>query len=91
MQRRTTGIDIGLLGNVPSWASLYGLKTFNRDEIARLLDLSTRKIATRDHVDLMTNFDCNRVSQPGRDRSTGDYKAAAGLSSVAVGDAVATG
>jgi hypothetical protein len=79
------GIDIGLLGNVPSWASLYGLKTFNRDEIARLLDLS-KEDRDGEHVDLITNFDCNRVfNLVGTD--PGDYKAAAGLSSVAVGDA----
>ena len=29
------GIEIGLLGNVPSWLALYGMNTFNRDEIAR--------------------------------------------------------
>jgi hypothetical protein len=54
------GIDIGLLGNVPNWASLYGLKTFNRDEIARLLGL-TDQDRDGENVDLITNFDCNRV------------------------------
>jgi len=79
------GIDIGLLGNVPSWATLYGLRTFNRDEIARLLGLSEQD---RDggNVDLITNFDCNRVFNL-VGTNPGDYKAAAGLSSLAVGDA----
>ena len=79
------GIDIGLLGNVPNWASLYGLKTFNRDEIARLLGLSAQD-RDGDHVDLITNFDYNRVFNL-VGTNPGDYKAAGGLSSVAVGDA----
>jgi hypothetical protein len=79
------GIDIGLLGNVPAWATLYGIKTFNRDEIARLLGLS---VDDRDgeHVDLITNFDCSRVFNL-VGTNPGDYKTAAGLSSAAVGDA----
>jgi hypothetical protein len=79
------GIDIGLLGNVPAWATLYGIRTFNRDEIARLLGLS---IDDRDgeNVDLITNFDCSRVFNL-VGTNPGDYKVAAGLSSTAVGDA----
>jgi hypothetical protein len=79
------GIDIGLLGNVPNWATLYGLRTFNRDEIARLLDLAP---VDRDgeHVDLITNFDSSRVFNL-VGTNPGDYKAAAGLASVAVGEA----
>ena len=34
------GIEVGLLGNVPGWLSLYGMNTFNRDEIAKLLGLT---------------------------------------------------
>jgi len=79
------GIEIGLLGNVPNWASLYGLKTFNRDEIARLLGLSEQD-RDGEHVDLITNFDYSRVFNL-VGTNPGDYKAAAGLSSVAVGDA----
>jgi hypothetical protein len=79
------GIDIGLLGNVPNWASLYGIKTFNRDEIARLLGLSKRD-RDGENVDVITNFDCNRVFNL-VGTNPGDYKAAAGLSAVAVGDA----
>jgi hypothetical protein len=79
------GIDIGLLGNVPAWATLYGIRTFNRDEIARLLGLS---IEDRDgeNVDVITNFDCSRVFNL-VGTNPGDYKVAAGLSSTAVGDA----
>jgi hypothetical protein len=79
------GIDIGILGNVPSWAALYGISTFNRDEIARLLGL-TAEDRDGDHVDVITNFDCNRVFNL-VGTNPGDYKAAAGLSSVAVGEA----
>jgi hypothetical protein len=38
------GIDLGIIGNVPDWFSLYGINTFNRDEIAKRLALK-RKIA----------------------------------------------
>jgi len=79
------GIDIGVLGNVPSWAALYGLKTFNRDEIATLLGL-TKKDRDGEHVDVLTNFDCSRVFNL-VGTNPGDYKAAGGLSSAAVGDA----
>lgn len=79
------GIDIGILGNVPSWAALYGIKTFNRTEIAKLLGLS-KKDQDGDNVDVLTHFDCNRVFNL-VGTNPGDYKAAAGLSSVAVGDA----
>jgi hypothetical protein len=79
------GIDIGLLGNVPAWATLYGIKTFNRDEIARLLGLSNDD-RDGENVDLITNFDCSRVFNL-VGTNPGDYKAAAGLSSAAVGDA----
>jgi len=79
------GIDIGLLGNVPNWATLYGLRTFNRDEIARLLGLSAQE-RDGENVDLITNFDCNRVFNL-VGTNPGDYKAAAGLASIAVGDA----
>ena len=79
------GIDIGILGNVPTWAALYGIKTFSRDEIAKLLGLS-KKDRDGDNVDVLTNFDCNRVFNL-VGTNPGDYKAAAGLSSLAVGDA----
>jgi hypothetical protein len=79
------GIDIGLLGNVPAWATLYGIRTFNRDEIARLLGLSMED-RDGENVDLITNFDCSRVFNL-VGTNPGDYKVAAGLSSTAVGDA----
>jgi hypothetical protein len=78
------GIEIGLLGNVPSWLSLYGMNTFNRTEIAKLLDLPANP--DDDNVDLITNFDADRVFNL-VGTNPGDYKVAAGLSSTAVGDA----
>jgi hypothetical protein len=79
------GIEISLLGNVPRWASLYGINTFNRSEIAALLGL-TSETRDGDNVDIITNFEPSRVfNLVGTD--PGDYKAADGLSSAAVGDA----
>ena len=79
------GIDIGLLGNVPKWLSLYGMNTFNRDEIATLLALGP-DLRDGENVDVLTNFDSSRVFNL-VGTNPGDYKAAAGLSSMAVGDA----
>jgi hypothetical protein len=79
------GIEVGLLGNVPSWLKLYGMNTFNRDEIARLLGL-TKTQRDGDNVDIITNFDATRVFNL-VGTNPGDYKAAGGLSSFAVGDA----
>ncbi len=79
------GIEVGVLGNVPNWFSLYGMNTFNRDEIARLLGLSKQQ-RDEDNVDIVTNFDACRVFNL-VGTNPGDYKAAGGLSSMAVGDA----
>ena len=79
------GIDMGLLGNVPKWLSLYGMNTFNRDEIATLLALGPG-LRDGENVDVLTNFDSSRVFNL-VGTNPGDYKAAAGLSSMAVGDA----
>jgi PGAP1-like protein len=79
------GIEIGLLGNVPSWLSLYGMNTFNRDEIARLLALADTD-KDGENVDLITHFDATRVFNL-VGTNPGDYAAAAGLSSAAVGEA----
>jgi hypothetical protein len=79
------GIEIGLLGNVPKWASIYGMNTFNRDEIANLLGLAPPD-RDGENVDLITNFDADRVFNL-VGTNPGDYKAAAGLSSLAVGEA----
>jgi hypothetical protein len=79
------GIEVGVLGNVPSWFSLYGMNTFNRDEIARLLGLSKQQ-RDGDNVDIVTNFDADRIFNL-VGTNPGDYKAAAGLSSFAVGEA----
>jgi hypothetical protein len=79
------GIEVGVLGNVPSWLSLYGMNTFNRDEIARLLALKKTQ-RDGDNVDIVTNFDANRIfNLVGTDSA--DYRVAGGLSSAAVGDA----
>ncbi|MBC7777851.1 MAG: hypothetical protein H7246_20625 [Phycisphaerae bacterium] len=79
------GIEVGMLGNVPGWLSLYGLNTFNRSEIAGLLGL-TKPQRDGDNVDLVTNFDASRMFNL-VGTNPGDYKAAAGLASFAVGDA----
>ena len=79
------GIEVGILGNVPAWFSLYGMNTFNRDEIARLLAL-TKQQRDGDDVDIVTNFDASRIFNL-VGTNPGDYKAAAGLSSFAVGEA----
>jgi hypothetical protein len=79
------GIDIGLLGNVPRWLSLYGMNTFNRDEIADLLAL-TQALRGGPDVDVITNIAASRVFNL-VGTNPADYKAAAGLSSAAVGDA----
>lgn len=79
------GIEISLLGNVPNWLSLYGMNTFNRDEAAAVLGLTTEQ---RDSgaVDIVTNFDASRIFNL-VGTNPGDYKVAAGLSSAAVGEA----
>jgi hypothetical protein len=79
------GIEVGLLGNVPNWFSLYGMNTFNRDEIAKLLAL-TKAQRDEENVDIVTNFDASRIFNL-VGTNPGDYKAAAGLSSFAVGEA----
>jgi pimeloyl-ACP methyl ester carboxylesterase len=78
------GIDVGFFGNVPQWLSLYGIKTFNRQEIAELLGLTGD--LDGENVDIVTNFDANRVFNL-VGTNPADYKVAAGLSSAFVGDA----
>ncbi len=79
------GIEVGVLGNVPGWLSLYGLNTFSRAEIAGLLGLVTPQ-RDGESVDTLTNFDASRVFNL-VGTNPGDYKTAAGLSSFAVGEA----
>ncbi|MEO6236900.1 MAG: hypothetical protein ABIQ52_07845 [Vicinamibacterales bacterium] len=79
------GIEIGLLGNVPKWLSLYGMNTFNRDEIANLLALPAT-LRDGDNVDVVANFDPSRVFNL-VGTNPGDYKAGGGLSSAAARDA----
>jgi hypothetical protein len=79
------GIDIGLLGNVPPWLSLYGMNTFSRDVAATFLGLTDDE-RDKGAIDIVTNFDAAKVfNLVGTD--PGDYKVAAGLSSAAVGEA----
>jgi hypothetical protein len=79
------GIEIGLLGNVPPWLSVYGMNSFNRTVIAGLMGLPG-VVSNKDPVDIVTNFDASRIfNLVGTD--PGDYKVAAGLSSAAVGEA----
>jgi len=79
------GIDISLLGNIPSWLALYGMNTFSRDVAAGLLALADDQ---RDNgaVDIVTNFDASRIFNL-VGTNPGDYRAAAGLSSAAAGEA----
>jgi hypothetical protein len=61
------------------------MNTFNRDEAAGFLGLTTEQ-RDGDSIDIVTNFDPSRVfNLVGTD--PGDYKVAAGLSSAAVGAA----
>jgi hypothetical protein len=81
------GIEVGVLGNVPNWLSLYGLNTFNRKEIAKLLGLANlpKTQLDEDNVDIITNFDPSRIfNLVGTNPE--DYTVAAGISSAAVGD-----
>jgi hypothetical protein len=79
------GIEVSAIGNVPSWFSLYGMNTFSRDVIASLLGL-TKAQRDGDNVDIITNFDADRVfNLVGTNPE--DYKVAGGLSSKVVGDA----
>jgi hypothetical protein len=80
------GIEFSLVGNVPGWLKLYGMKTFNRDEIAALLSLNETDRVPNGCVDLVTGFPASRVfNLVGTD--PGDYKVAAGLSAAAAGQA----
>ena len=79
------GIEVGILGNVPGWLALYGMNSFNRDQIAQLLAL-TEEQRDSGAVDIVTNFDPSRIFNL-VGTNPGDYKVAAGLSSLAVGEA----
>lgn len=78
------GIDVGGI-NVPDWLSLYGMNTFNRNEIAKQLALK-KTDRDGDAVDTITNFDYDRVFNL-VGTNPGDYKVAGGLSSMGAGDA----
>lgn len=78
------GIEMRGLGNVPEWLSLFGINTFNRDEMARYLGL--KKADRMDGaVNVVTGFDPDRVFNL-VGTNPGDYKAAGGLSSLGVGE-----
>lgn len=80
------GIDILGIGNVPEWLTLYGINTFNRDEIAKLLALKKADRPDNGAVNIVTGFDGSRIFNL-VGTNPGDYKAARGASSLAVGDA----
>ncbi len=80
------GIEVGILGNVPRWLNLYGMDTFNRKEIAKLLGLEKLPKEQQDgeNVDLVTHFDPRRIfNLVGTNPQ--DYSVAAGLASGVVG------
>jgi hypothetical protein len=80
------GIEVGILGNVPSWLGLYGMNTFNRKEIAKLLGISNLPKSQGDgeNVDIVTHFDPSRIfNLVGTNPQ--DYTAAAGIASGVVG------
>lgn len=78
------GIDVAGIGNIPDWLSLYGINTFNRDEIAKLLALK-KTDRDGDAVDIVTNFDHERVFNL-VGTNPADYKVAGGLSSLGAGE-----
>ena len=80
------GIEVGVLGNVPSWMGLYGMNTFNRKEIAKLLAIDKLPADQKDgdNVDIVTHFDPSRIfNLVGTNPQ--DYTAGAGLSRSVVG------
>lgn len=80
------GIEIAGLGNVPGWLSLYGLNTFNRDEIAKFLGLTSQDRGPEKDVDMITHFDADRVFNL-VGTNPDDYTVAMGLSSFGAGPA----
>jgi hypothetical protein len=81
------GIDMRGLGNVPNWLQIYGMNTFNRDEIARFLNLRKEDRGPDGEVDILTNsLKADRVfNLVGTDPN--DYTVARGLSSFGAGPA----
>src|SRR5690606_958969 len=80
------GIEMAGLGNVPGWLSLYGLNTFNRDEIAKFLALKAEDRGKEKDVDAVTNFDPSRVFNL-VGTNPDDYTVAKGISSFGAGPA----
>jgi hypothetical protein len=80
------GIEIAGLGNVPGWLSLYGMNTFNRDEIAKFLGLSAQDRGKEKDVDMLTHFEPERVFNL-VGTNPDDYTVAMGLSSFGAGPA----
>jgi hypothetical protein len=81
------GIDMRGLGNVPNWLQIYGMNTFNRDEIARFLSLAPADRGPGGEVDMLTSkIRADRVfNLVGTDPD--DYTVARGLSSFGAGPA----
>src|SRR5262249_12361148 len=69
----------------PSWLSFFGIDTFNRDTMASYLGLR-KQDRDGDAVDTIIRFDPDRIFNL-VGTNPGDYKVAAGLSSLGVGEA----
>lgn len=80
------GVEMAGLGNVPGWLSLYGLNTFNRDEIAKFLALKAEDRGKEKDVDAVTNFDPDRIFNL-VGTNPDDYTVAKGISSFGAGPA----
>lgn len=78
------GIEFRGIGNAPEWLSVFGINTFNREEMARYLGLK-KQDRDGDAVNIVTNFDPDRIFNL-VGTNPGDYKVAAGLSSVGAGE-----
>ncbi|MGH7843650.1 MAG: hypothetical protein ACREQW_00555 [Candidatus Binatia bacterium] len=79
------GIEFRGLGNVPEWLSIFGIDTFSRATMAGYLGLKKQDLDGND-VDIVTRFDPDRIFNL-VGTNPGDYKVAAGFSSLGVGEA----
>jgi hypothetical protein len=77
------GIDVKGLGNIPEWVALFGINTFNRDEMARYLGLN-KTDRVDGAVNIVKNYDPGRIFNL-VGTNPGDYKVASGLSSLVTG------
>ena len=80
------GIEMAGVGNVPGWFSLYGMNTFNRDEMAKFLGLSKEERGKEKHVNMLTHFEPDRMFNL-VGTNPDDYTVARGISSFGAGPA----